>query len=97
MVNPFGPAPEKESVILLNTSPDPIDLDGWAITDKMKKKFSLSGIIMAGSPLVVTLKPPVALGNKGGAITLLNQAGLKVDGVAYTADQASKEGWLIVF
>jgi uncharacterized protein YukJ len=97
MVNPIGPAPEKESVILLNTSPDTIDLNGWAITDKAKNKCSLSGKITAGSPLVVQVKPPVQLGNKGGTITLLNKAGLKVDGVAYTAEQAGKEGWVIAF
>jgi uncharacterized protein YukJ len=97
MVNPIGPGPEKESVILLNTSPDTIDLSGWAITDKAKNKYKLSGKITAGSPLVVPVKPPVALGNKGGTITLLNKAGLKVDGVAYTAEQAAKEGWVIAF
>lgn len=30
-------------------------------------------------------------------ITLLNNKGLKVDGVSYTAKQAQKEGWTIVF
>jgi uncharacterized protein YukJ len=97
MVNPFGPAPEKESVILLNTSPNDIDLQGWAITDKGKNRCNLSGKIAAGNALTVNLKLPVQLGNKGGLITLLNPDGLKVDGVAYTADQASREGWVIAF
>ena len=39
----------------------------------------------------------VQLGNKGGAITLLDPAGLKVHGVSYTADQARREGWTILF
>ena len=42
------------------------------------------------------LRPPVALGNKGGLITLLDAQGLKVDGVAYTAADAP-EGWTVVF
>ena len=39
----------------------------------------------------------VALGNNGGAITLLDPRGLKVHGVSYTAEQSRNEGWTIVF
>ena len=46
---------------------------------------------------MVAIAPPLALGNKGGMITLVDAAGLKVDGVAYTKEQASNEGWTIVF
>ena len=35
------------------------------------------------------------LSNKGGNITLLNSKGLKIDGVSYTKESASKEGWMI--
>ena len=41
--------------------------------------------------------PPLALGNKGGTITLVDASGLKVDGVAYTKDAAAAEGWTMVF
>ena len=34
---------------------------------------------------------------KGGIITVLNEQGLKVDGVSYTKEQASQPGWTIVF
>jgi hypothetical protein len=37
------------------------------------------------------------LSNKGGTITLLNSDGLKVDGVAYTKEQAKSEGSPVVF
>jgi hypothetical protein len=37
------------------------------------------------------------LGNDGGAITLLDPAGVKVHGVSYTSDQARREGWTAVF
>jgi hypothetical protein len=30
-------------------------------------------------------------------ISLLDPAGLKVDGVAYTKDQADREGWTVTF
>jgi len=82
---------------LLNASPTAIDLTGWKIADRLKKTHTLSGVIHAGATLVVMLPEHVQLGNKGGIITLLNHKGLKVDGVSYTAQQAQKEGWTIVF
>ena len=45
----------------------------------------------------ILLRPPIQLGNRGGLITLLDPAGLKADGVAYTQQQASAEGQTIVF
>jgi uncharacterized protein YukJ len=97
MVNPVGPAPEQESVMLLNTSPQPVDLADWAIADRLKRTQRLSGIIAPGATLVVPLSPAVQLGNQGGIITLLNAQGLKVHGVSYTQEQARREGWTIVF
>jgi hypothetical protein len=84
-------------VTLLNASPSRIDLNGWQIADRLKNKHSLSGSLAAGATLVVPLPPKVQLGNKGGIITLLNDQGLKVDGVSYTEQQARREGWTIVF
>jgi hypothetical protein len=97
LVNPIGPAPEHETVTILNASPSAIDLTGWQIADKLKKKHGLSGTINAGATLVIALPPSVQLGNKGGIITLLDNNGLKVDGVAYTGEEAKKEGWTLVF
>ena len=97
LANPQGSAPEQETVTLLNASPEPIDLQGWAIADRLKNKHKLTGTIEPGATLVVVLPPNVQLGNSGGLITVLNQEGLKVDGVAYTEQQAALEGWTIVF
>ncbi len=36
LVNPAGPAPERETVLLLNASPSPVDLTGWRIADRLK-------------------------------------------------------------
>jgi hypothetical protein len=55
------------------------------------------GQLAAGATLDVLLSPPVQLGNHGGTITLLDASGLKVSGVAYTEQQAQREGWRIVF
>ena len=97
LVNPIGPAPEHETVTILNASPSAINLSGWQIADKLKNKHGLSGTIAAGATLVISLPPSVQLGNNGGIITLLDNKGLKVDGVAYTEEQAKKKGWTLVF
>lgn len=98
LINPEGHDYGLESVTLLNTTPDSIDLTGWALVDKNKKKAYLSGSIGAGGTLGLTLSgKDVQLSNKGGIITLLDQNGLKVDGVSYTKKDASRSGWTIVF
>ena len=97
LVNPEGPAPEAETVTLLNASPHELDLAGWSLADREKRRMPLAaGTLAAGDTLRVTVAPPVALGNSGGLITLLDADGLKVDGVAYTKEQAA-EGWSVVF
>jgi hypothetical protein len=63
----------------------------------LKNKQSLSGTLAAGATVAVPLQPPVQLGNKGGIITLLDDQGLKVDGVSYTEQQAQLEGWTLIF
>ena len=96
MVNPVGGEPEKETVILLNPTPRPIDLAGWQIADQQKRKCAITGMLPAGGVVTVALRAPTKLGNSGGIITLLNAQGLKVDGVSYTNAQAKREGWLVV-
>jgi len=96
LVNPVQ-SPEVEYVTLLNTTNGPIDLQGWKIADRDKNKMALSGTVAAGETLRVRLVPPVMLPNKGGIITVLNDAGLRVDGVSYTKAQASNPGWTIKF
>ena len=90
-------SPEVETVTLLNTSPQAVNLAGWSLADKNKNKFGLSGSIAPGATLLVTIAPPMQLSNKGGIISVLNEQGLKVDGVSYTKEQASQPGWTIVF
>jgi uncharacterized protein YukJ len=97
LVNPIGPAPEAETVTLLNTSPQAIDLSGWAILDKLEHQHSLHGVLDAGQTQLIPLPQTVQLGNKGGIITLINQEGLKVHGVSYTKEQVQREGWTVVF
>ncbi len=98
LVNAVGPAPEHETATLINTTDADLNLEGWALLDRLKHRMPLEPIVLpAGATTQVQLREPVQLGNKGGLLTLLNPAGLKVDGVAYTQDQADAEGRTIVF
>lgn len=90
-------SPEVEVVTLLNSSPREIDLQGWTLADSQKNRQKLSGKLKAGEARAVRVERPVALSNKGGIISILDETGLKVDGVSYTKAQASNPGWTIVF
>jgi uncharacterized protein YukJ len=90
-------SPEIETVTLLNPGPLPVDLSGWTLADKNKNRHGLSGRIDGGETFRVRIAKPMELSNKGGLITLLNEEGLKVDGVSYTKEQAQHPGWTIVF
>ena len=56
-----------------------------------------SASLPAGDTARIPVAPPVLLEPGGGLLTLLDPAGLKVDGVAYTEHQAKPEGSTIVF
>jgi uncharacterized protein YukJ len=90
-------SPEIETVTLLNASPTTVNFAGWTLIDKMNNAFPLSGALASGAAILFTIAPPMQLSNKGGTITLLDDKGLKVDGVAYTKAQASNPGWTVVF
>jgi uncharacterized protein YukJ len=74
-------SPERERVTLLNTANRDIDLAGWQLADKQKNKMALSGGLAAGGTVQVDVRAPMALSNKGGIITLLDDRGRKVHGV----------------
>jgi hypothetical protein len=99
LVNPMGADLGKESVTLINVSPDVVDLNNWALADKQKRKSPLRDIrLKAGSVVTVPLSGADAqLSNEGGIITLLDARGIKIHGVSYTKEQAQKQGWTLVF
>ena len=99
LVNPLGADLGKESVTLINVSPDVVDLNGWALADKQKRKSLLRDIrLKAGSVVTVALSGADAqLSNEGGIITLLDARGIKIHGVSYTKEQAQKQGWTLLF
>jgi uncharacterized protein YukJ len=97
LVNPGGDDQRRESVLLLNTTVNDVNLGGWAIANKAKERYALTGTIKAGETLTFGLPAQVPLSNKGGIITLLDSSGLKIHGVSYTKQQASQEGRIVVF
>ena len=90
-------SPEVEVVTLVNASPREINLQGWSLLDNQKNKQKLTGKLQSGEARAIRVEKPLALSNKGGIITILDETGLKVDGVSYTKSQASNPGWTIVF
>jgi uncharacterized protein YukJ len=98
-VNPAGHDPGKEQVMLINTLAQRVDLDGWALADRLKRRHALDGKSLAPGEVLteVLAGDTIQLGNKGGIITLLNQHGLKVHGVKYTREDARPQGRTIVF
>ena len=90
-------SPEKEVVTLINSAPHDVSLEGWALLDTQKARLPLKGTLRAGATTTVPLSRPLALSNKGGVITVVDDKGLKVHGVAYTREQARHPGWTLVF
>ena len=90
-------SPEQEMVTLINTAPHDVSLEGWALLDTQKARLPLKGTLRAGATTAVSLSNPLALSNKGGVITVVDEKGLKVHGVAYTKEQARQPGWTLVF
>lgn len=97
LVNPLGVEEGNEKVILFNSGPLPAELKNWAIANNTKKQDLINITIKSGESVTVKLSKNVPLSNKGGIITLLNDQGIKIDGVSYTKEQAGREGSWILF
>jgi uncharacterized protein YukJ len=99
MVNPSGHDPGAERVLLLNTLAAAVNLDGWSLADKNKRRHPLDGMeLEPGTVKALTLSgSTIQLSNSGGIISLLNKEGLKVHGVQYTKNDVSEQGRTIVF
>lgn len=98
-VNPVGHDPGMERVLLLNTLPTAVNLEGWSLADKNKRRHPLNGISLEPGGVTALTLPgtTIQLSNNGGIITLLNHEGLKVHGVQYTKKSVSEQGRTITF
>jgi uncharacterized protein YukJ len=98
MVNPRGADRGAESVTILNTSDQVLDLTGWTLRDEQERTESIAGSVRPGEAITLPLGGSGArLSNDGGTITLLDARALKVDGVAYTRADAQQEGRPVIF
>lgn len=100
LVNPRGDEDGKEKVILLNTTENDIELSGWKLVDRNRNEFTITNVnLSAGGTTDIRISrgSVFKLGNNGGTISLLNGDNIKVAGVQYTKEQASKEGRVISF
>ena len=96
LVNPVGS--EERNVTILNATHELVTLNGWKLADRNKMKIDLAGTLNAGEIMKIPITvDDFKLPKDGGIITLLDNKGLKVDGVSYTEEDASKEGWTTVF
>jgi uncharacterized protein YukJ len=98
LVNPAGEDPGNERVLLFNPLVKSVSLDGWALLDSQKRKEVLNGQLAPGEARTIQFRGAQAqLTNKGGLITLVDQAGLKIHGVSYTQAQVRIPGEWVVF
>lgn len=99
LANPSGDDVGLETVTIVNASPVPVSLGGWSLSDRHKRRSALPDRALApGETLRIDLDGTgVQLGNKGGIISVLDDHGVKVDGVAYTREMARRQGWTLVF
>ncbi|MCI5220396.1 MAG: DUF2278 family protein [Candidatus Electrothrix sp. LOE2] len=104
LVNPIGPEStpahtgSPETVWLMNRSPNPVNLKGWSILNKTEQvRLIAEDVTLPPGGIHAVEMGNVPLSNKGGLLTLLDNKGIKIDGVSYTKQQAQKEGYVVIF
>jgi uncharacterized protein YukJ len=98
-VNPVGDDVGKETVILLNASPNSTDLSTFAIEDKQGKREPLTGALAGGDVRKIVLSGQNAqLSNNGGVIRLVRRSdGGVVHAVTFAAQGTAQQGRTLVF
>ncbi|MFS8120911.1 hypothetical protein QD336_00655 [Rhizobium sp. BR 250] len=99
LVNPVGEDPGQETVTLINSGAATVSLEGWFLVDKMKNRFAIGSVTLAGGMATTVLLPKgsIQLSNKGGEIRLVNRDGHTEHLVSYSKAQARTEGQTIIF
>ncbi|PZP49345.1 MAG: hypothetical protein DI595_13745 [Agrobacterium fabrum] len=99
LVNPVGEDPGQETVTLINSGAETVSLEGWFLVDKMKNRFAVGNVSLAGGMATTVLLPKgsIQLSNKGGEIRLVNRDGHTAHLVSYSKAQARTEGQTIIF
>lgn len=99
LINPAGEEIGNEIVVLGNTTLNTANLSGWSIVDRTGLAEILQGVLLppGGSVPVILSGNFARLGNRGGAIRLVNPAGQQVHAVSYSQEQASVQGRFVRF
>lgn len=94
----LNPISGSQTISILNTTKDAIDLSGWVLSDSSKNNIKLDGTIGAGSFMTIPVSNTnFALSSFGGIISVLDSSGMKINGVKYTADEYSDRGRTLKF
>jgi uncharacterized protein YukJ len=98
LVNPSGPDPGLERVVLGSLSTTPQTLTNWRLLDKNGRVTPINATIGPGESLIVGLDGTgVQLGNNGGNLILQDDTSAQVDVVTYTAQDAASDNRYVRF
>jgi uncharacterized protein YukJ len=92
LINPTGPDPGHEVVVLANLATTTHALTGWTLTDHNNRTTPLTTDIDPGGVAAIALDGTgVQLGNNGGSLTLHDDTGELRDSVTYDKTDATPE------
>ncbi len=80
------------AVLLLNASDEDVDLANWSLAVRDDSRLSLEGSVAAGDTVVAEV-PDTFFDKRGGNVTLLDAATLKVSAMTYPALSRARPGW----
>ncbi len=85
LINPVGPDPGHEAVVIGNRATTAVSLHGWRLVDRNGRESKLDAELAAGASAVIVLDGSgVQLGNSGGNLLLVDDRGTQVDSVTYS-------------
>lgn len=86
-----GSKEQQDSVTLTNLTSKPLSLGTWHNSAGRIQVLPPNAVLDAMATKVFDIPPHCHLSTNGDTITLVNQYGLKVDGVSYSAGQAKPD------
>ncbi|WP_454790287.1 DUF2278 family protein [Mycolicibacterium lutetiense] len=90
LINPTGPDPGHEAVVIGNYATDAVSLHGWRLVDRNGRESKLDADLAGGTSAVIVLDGSGAqLGNSGGNLLLVDDHGTQVDSVTYSQTDAA--------
>lgn len=96
LINPIGQERGHETVTILNSTPETIDLANWVIADNSGKQ-TLNFTLTSGEARRVTMSTTIQLSNTRDTITLLDAQETIIDQVSYESNDLPAEGHTRVF